>query len=311
MRYSVGSSADVLLTPIRGSTAMADDFVLLPTSHAVEISEPDEIGFSSGPESPESPGPTIATLVTESDIHPGAERELLGSEVENLEPDVNMGGLAIANNGSDSELGFDDSSIVPPQPPTPETPTVTKPIFEYTPSTPIAPQEPVMPPPAPAPAPSTPKPTPPPVVELIKCPVPRNPLPTPPPTVRAPSSSRSTAKAAEPRNIVPFPSARPLSIAFSSTNVDYSPPSELYEHPLVIWLFSAWDTTTGIAILAIECYRWLVRKGMRNDFRSCMSAWFLRELTIGLLLPLFMATIALWWLVRTMYPGYGVSSTPV
>lgn len=307
MRHSVGSSADVLLTPIRGSTVIADDFVFLPTSHFVEVGDPDEMASSSGSESPESPGPTIATLLTESEIHHSAERELLVADTEDLGPHVNTGGPPVLNNNSDDGLR-PSNSLVSPEPPTPETPTVAKPIFEHHHARPVVLQEPVTPPSVPA----TPKPAPPPVIALVKCPVPRVPLPTPPPTVRAPSSTRPSAKTPEPRNVVPFPVGRPQSIALSNTDVApaYSPPSEIYEHPLTIWIFAAWDTTTGIIILAMECYQWLARKGMRGDFRSCLSVWFLREVTIGLLLPLFMATITLWWLLRTLYPSYDISSMP-
>ncbi|KAF8610794.1 hypothetical protein BDV93DRAFT_26557 [Ceratobasidium sp. AG-I] len=308
MRHSVGSSADVLLTPIRGSTVIADDFVFLPTSHAVEIGEPDELASSSGYETPESPGPTITTLLTESEIHYGAERESLGSEAENLGPDANMGGLVIPNNKPDGELRPSDSSFVLPEPPTPETPTVANPIFKHRHTRLATPPEPA----ALASAPPTPKPSPPPVIEVVKCPVPRAPLPTPPPTVRAPSSTRQSAKNVEPRNVVPFPVGRPQSIAFSSTDAaPYSPPSEIYQHPLTVWIFAAWDTTTGIIILAMECYRWLARKGMRGDFRSCMSVWFLREITLGLFLPLLLAAVTLWWLLRTSYPSDSLSSMSV
>ncbi|KDN42145.1 hypothetical protein RSAG8_07003, partial [Rhizoctonia solani AG-8 WAC10335] len=113
------------------------------------------------------------------------------------------------------------------------------------------------------------------------------------------------------QNIIPFPSdlesARTPTVPQRPGSVIIVEPIKPHHPAGVTWAISIYQTAGGIMLLAINCYRWLLRKGFRDDFRSCMSYWFLRELVVGFILPLCLTPVALWLLFRTMH-DHGLES---
>jgi hypothetical protein len=286
MRASVGSSADILLTPIRGSTALSDDdFVLLPSSHALENGSPDDIAPPPS-ERCESPGPTILTLLTESEAHHTVAHE--SHFVEHA---------ALEEQRPEPEP---ENSITPlSRSLTPETRTIISTIVEVhseaiteTPAVPSVSQ--------------TIKVTKqPPVHNIVVVPVSSGSKVAKPLAVSpSPPTKPPVLVVEHQRNIIPFPSDREDARHTAPTRVESimkTEPLELYQNSSVTWVVSVWRTASGIMLLAAECYRWLARKGLRDDFRSCISYWFLKELVIGFVLPLCLAPVALWLLFRTMH----------
>ncbi|KAG9126413.1 hypothetical protein FRC07_003517 [Ceratobasidium sp. 392] len=303
MRYSVGSSADVLLTPIRGSTAISDDFVLLPAAHAAETAGPSDIVASPGRERSKSPEPGIATLATEPETHHEVEH-VQTTNPDGPDPMTQTAALDVMSNSSSSDLGA--SFVSQSHSTLAETQTIHRPVPQINvndippaPSeeaTPIAPRA---------------KGPPPPLVSVVECPVPkgRAPLPRPALTPRT-SSKGSSVKAAEAHNLVPFP-GDPEPGPWYATLIRSETDHEMYfnssEPTLATWILTIWNTAAGIVLFAIECYRWLVRKGLRDDFRSCMSYWFLKELVVGFIMPLLLFAGTLWWFYRMVYPHYDFS----
>ncbi|CAE6489582.1 unnamed protein product [Rhizoctonia solani] len=324
-RGSVGSSADILLTPIRGSTAISDeDFVFIPGREDIIQSQGERI---------ESPGPMIQNLPTasSSEMHPHPiflepiviepvytrEEELLPSESKPLPPPPELEPLIHPEPVLEPDPENEDPSTPMARSFTSETRTITNAVMEVSPK---ALQETVLVLSAPEPKGSTSKlldenpvePIPPTAQKLSIEPVTPSPLteisipPTNPPTVTEPVSQQ---------NIIPFPSdlesartpirhQRPCSIAVTDGT-----PIEPHQDTGVTWVISTYQTACGIMLLAIDCYRWLIRKGFRDDFRSCMSSWFLKELVIGFVLPLCFTPIALWFLFKMMHEyRYGLES---
>ncbi|KAG8737531.1 hypothetical protein FRC10_008080 [Ceratobasidium sp. 414] len=305
MRHSVGSSADVLLTPIRGSTAISDDFVLVPASRTVETSGPYDLVASPDSERPESPEPTIATLVTESETH----HEVEHPRVANTDGPDQGTALGATNNSSGSDLGGpvgsrSHSSLV-------ETQTIHRPVPQLNvDDIPLGPSEET--------TPVTPraKNHPAPMISVIEHPAHKGgSLPRPAVTPRT-SSKGSPVKAVELHNVVPFPSdPDPKPGPWHATLIRSEAVHEAHfdspETALAAWILTVWKTAIGIVLFALECCRWLVRKGFRDDFRSGMSYWFLRELTVRFALPLLLAATALWWFYRMVYPHYDLSPMAV
>lgn len=342
-----------MLTPIRGSTAFSDDFVLLPSSRAVETGTPDNIAPSPG-ERCESPGPTIDTLSTDSEAHYTIVRDLHATEdasedsgpvfapepepqpqvelepqhepklAPELEPNLELKSefkprpehifqleaKPESEPEPEPEPEFEDSTTPLAHSFTSETRTITNTIVGICPED--IPQIPAMPlasqPKEVAEQPS--------VDEILAAPVPKGVAKFVKPVITSPPSpvKLSTPIAEPQRNIIPFPSDSDIEIARHDTPTrtdtrSISLPLEPYQDTNAAWVVSAWQTAAGIMLIAAECWRWLARKGLRDDFRSCMSCWFLKELVIGLVLPLFLAPAALWLLFRTMYLHH--DSSPV
>ncbi|KAG9103076.1 hypothetical protein FRC06_000276 [Ceratobasidium sp. 370] len=309
MRHSVGSSADVLLTPIRGSTAISDDFVLLPTSRTVETSGPDDLVASPESERPESPEPTIATLVTESETHHEVEHPRVAN-TDDLDTTIQGAALGATSNSSGSDLGGSVGSGSHPS--LVETQTILRPIPQLNvDDIPLGPSEET--------TPITPRAKNPPVsmISVIERPTPKGSSPLPRPAIAPRTSSRgSPVKAVELHNVVPFPSdpnpePGPWHATLMRSEAVHEAHFDSPETALAIWALTVWKTAVGIALFALECYRWLVRKGFRDDFRSCVSYWFLRELTVRFALPLLMAAAGLWWFYRMVHPHYDLSPMAV
>lgn len=325
MRGSVGSSADILLTPIRGSTALSDDFVLVPTGHSVEPSSPDDIA-SPQSECCESPGPTVETILTEPETHHPVEHEPHVVEVEDValeEPELEEPNSPMAHSFVSETHTITNAAVETPPEDIAKTPAVPF----------VAAQEPdvMQPPPVsivtqvPTKALSVPTKEP----EVIK-PPPVNivvQVPTRAPTAKgithvARSVPTSPAPPARPpltvhvTNVIPFPSdieggrlATPIKVEVATPTVTST--LDHHQNSGVAWFISAWQTASGIMLLAIECYRWLIRKGLRDDFRSCMSYWFLKELVIGFVLPICLVPVALWLLFRTMHLHHDPTGTAI
>ncbi|QRW00638.1 transmembrane protein [Ceratobasidium sp. AG-Ba] len=303
MRHSVGSSADVLLTPIRGSTAISDDFVFLPTGRVVEASGPDEIVASPDSERPESPDPTIATLVTESETHHEVEHES-GVKPGDLDTAIEATTLGATSSGPGSE--HEDSTISQSRSSLAETRTLQEPAppsVNVTPASPLEEAAPVVPPKESLPPVVN-------VIDVVKCPAPKGPPTQVRPALTARQSSKSSAKTNGVHNIVPFPGKPelgPWHATLMQSEVDHQESFDSPETTAVYWVLAIWRTLVGIMTLAMECGRWLARKGLRNDFRSWMSYWFLRELTLGFAIPLLLAIAALRSFYRLVYPHYDLT----
>ncbi|CAE6465117.1 unnamed protein product [Rhizoctonia solani] len=316
-RGSVGSSADILLTPIRGSTAISDDDFVFLTSHDYEEITHTQDGGA------ESPGPMIQTLLTgrdSEDIHPHPvlfepivieptytpHYEPLPSESK-PSPPPKLEILPHPAPGPEPELESEEPLTPMSSSSTSETRTITNTIVEFNPK-----------PPGGTLGMSLAEET----EEVNKEPLPQvtdvvDPTPSGEPKVSFQEPHPPSTKPAGPtnpltidtelssqQNIIPFPSdlesartpthQRPNSIAIAES-------TEPHHTTRTTWAISIYQTTEGIMLLALDCYRWLLRKGFRDDFRSCMSYWFLRELVIGFILPLCLTPIALWLLFRTMH----------
>ncbi|KAG8698800.1 hypothetical protein FRC09_007021, partial [Ceratobasidium sp. 395] len=262
MRYSVGSSADVLLTPIRGSTAISDDFVFLPASHAVETAGSNDIVASPDSERPESPEPTIATLVTEPETHHEVDHAQV-TNTDRPDPTIPEAALGVTSGGSSSDLGGSLGSqshstleeIQTIHRPVPQINVNDIPFAPSEEATPITPRA---------------KGPPPPVVTVIESPIPKGRTPLPRPTLTPRNSSKSSlAKDPEAHNLVPFPSD-PEPGPWHATLVRSETDHEVYfsssEPTLAAWVLTIWNTAAGIVLFAVECCRWLARKGFRDDF---------------------------------------------
>ncbi|CUA68201.1 hypothetical protein RSOLAG22IIIB_03440 [Rhizoctonia solani] len=312
-RGSVGSSADILLTPIRGSTAISDeDFVFL-TRH-----DYDETIHSQG-EGVESPGPMIQTLFTGADpeIHPHPvllepivieptyvpHDEPLPSEYKPSPPKIEI----------TLPTPEPEPNHEPEEPPTPmssssasETRTITNIIVEVgpKPSTGTSVMS------SPAEAEEEPQAT------NVAEPAPPSSEPNisfPEPALYSPSAKSAgpispplviDTELSSQQNIIPFPdleSARTPTLHRMPSSMVIAEPTKPQHAERATWVVSVYQTAEGIMLLALDCYRWLLRKGFRDDFRSCMSYWFLKELVVGFILPLCLTPVALWLLFRTMH----------
>ncbi|CAE6437461.1 unnamed protein product [Rhizoctonia solani] len=311
-RGSVGSSADILLTPIRGSTAISDeDFVFLTSQDYEEIVHPQGGGA-------ESPGSMIQTLLTGPDSEDIRPHPVLLEPIV-IEPTYTPHHEPLPSESKPSPppkleiLPRAQPDLEPEEPPTPmsssstsETRTITNTIVEFNPKPPggtlamsLAEEtEEVNKEPSPQ------------VTGVVEPTPSREPKvsfqePRPPSTKPAGPTNTLTIDTELPsqQNIIPFPSdlesARtpthqmPNSIATAES-------TEPHHTEGATWAISMYQTAEGIMLLALDCYRWLLRKGFRDDFRSCMSYWFLKELVIGFILPLCLTPIALWLLFRTL-----------
>ncbi|CAE6415928.1 unnamed protein product [Rhizoctonia solani] len=318
-RGSVGSSADILLTPIRGSTAISDeDFVFLPGNDHDEIMPQIE--------HTESPGPTTQTLLigpdSEARPHPVllepivieptyTPQSLLPSECKPSPPKLEILPQVVP------QLEHEEPLTPMPGSSTSETRTIMNAAVEVI-SQELDENPMVLPATEDKEVVTRPIPS---VIDAVGPAHPREPkvsfrestphLPTKLPT---PPTSPLTIVTEIPvqQNIIPFPSelesARTPIVHQMPSSTAITGSTELHHNPGVTWVISVYQTTEGIMILALDCCRWLCRKGFRNDFRSCMSYWFLKELVIGFVLPLCLTPVALWFLFRTMH-DHGLEST--
>ncbi|CEL51705.1 hypothetical protein RSOLAG1IB_00240 [Rhizoctonia solani AG-1 IB] len=326
-RGSVGSSADILLTPIRGSTALSDeDFVFLPNRDEI-IQTQNELAETPGspvqnvlnaPNSEMRPHPVLLEPIVIEPTYT-SQPELIPLEFKPLPAPPILEPLS--HPAPEPEPGPE-----PEDPSTPvarsfisETQTITNAVVEVNPkvhreslvvllapgskgSTRELPGDRGIEPTSPI-TPQTPLQQSAPISVPTKSPSPPTKLLTV--VTEIPSQ----------QNIIPFPSnlesartptrdQRPYSIAITE-----AASTEPHHGAGVTWVISAYQTACGIMLLAIDCYRWLVRKGFRDDFRSCMSCWFLKELVIGFVLPLCVTPLALWLLFKTMHDHqYGLES---
>ncbi|KAH7340987.1 hypothetical protein B0J17DRAFT_766896 [Rhizoctonia solani] len=321
-RGSVGSSADILLTPIRGSTTISDeDFVFLPGNDHDEIMPQIE--------HTESPGPMTQTVLIrpDSEAHPhpvllepiviepayNPHRESLpSSEYKPTPPKLEISPQIVP------QLEHEEPLTPMPGSSTSETRTImnaavgiaSKESDEIPVVLPAAEIKEIVTRPAS------------PVIDIVEPIHPREPkvsfresTPHLPPTKSpTPPTTPLTIITELPvqQNIIPFPSelesARTPILHQMPSSTIIAGPTELHHNAGVTWALSVYQTTEGIMVLALDCCRWLCRKGFRNDFRSCMSYWFLKELVIGFILPLCLTPIALWFLFRTMH-DHGLEST--
>ncbi|QRW27576.1 mitochondrial import inner membrane translocase subunit TIM17 [Rhizoctonia solani] len=240
-RGSVGSSADILLTPIRGSTAISDeDFVFIPGREDIIQSQGERI---------ESPGPMIQNLPTasSSEMHPHPiflepiviepvytrEEELLPSESKPLPPPPELEPLIHPEPVLEPDPENEDPSTPMARSFTSETRTITNAVMEVSPK---ALQETVL-------------------------------------VLSAPEPKGSTSKLLDENPVEPIP---PTAQKLSIEPVTPSPLTEISIPPTNPPTVTEPSPTKIQALLG-----WLIRKGFRDDFRSCMSSWFLKELVIG------------------------------
>ncbi|CAE6516634.1 unnamed protein product [Rhizoctonia solani] len=323
-RGSVGSSADILLTPIRGSTAISDeDFVFVPRYGDEEI-------MHSQIERTEGSGPTVQTLRTGSgpEMHPHPillepivieptdtpHREPLPSP--EYKPSLPPKFEPLPQPIPEPELEAEPEEPFTPvsDSPTSETQTIINTVVEInqketteTPAVTLTVE-----------TDEVGKELQPPVADIASSstPIVSSQEPTPlPHTKSSASPTKPPAIITElpvQQNVIPFPS----DLGGARTPTHQRPGSIIIVEPTeprhgarVTWAISIYQTANGIMLLAMDCYRWLLRKGFRNDFRSCMSYWFLRELVIRFIFPLCIAPVALWLLLRATH-DHGLEPTP-
>ncbi|CCO27766.1 Peroxisomal membrane protein 4 AltName: Full=24 kDa peroxisomal intrinsic membrane protein [Rhizoctonia solani AG-1 IB] len=285
-RGSVGSSADILLTPIRGSTALSDeDFVFLPNRDEI-IQTQNELAETPGspvqnvlnaPNSEMRPHPVLLEPIVIEPTYT-SQPELIPLEFKPLPAPPRLEPLS--HPAPEPEPGPE-----PEDPSTPvarsfisETQTITNAVVEVNPkvhreslvvllapgskgSTRELPGDRGIEPTSPI-TPQTPLQQSAPISVPTKSPSPPTKLLTV--VTEIPSQ----------QNIIPFPSnlesartptrdQRPYSIAITE-----AASTEPHHGAGVTWVISAYQTACGIMLLAIDCYRWLVRKGFRDDFQA-------------------------------------------